>query len=153
VGKANRFGFVEDHIEKEVRLMNDIQLATGNGDIVIRWIARLSSLAVNSVFLLILFLAVTNEDKPQGAAIPVLVLLVVTMGSCFAACRWQRAGGIAVLLSSVCLGVAAYFASRAYGVGSYFLIPIVYAAPFLFVGILFLLPVRGQGSFFRRESR
>ena len=109
--------------------MKDIQPATSNWDTVIRWIARLSSLAINSVFLLILFLAVTNEDKPQGAAIPVLVWLVLTMVSCLAAWRWERAGGIAVFVSAGCLGVAAYAASRTYGAGPHFLAPLLYCRP------------------------
>jgi xanthine/uracil/vitamin C permease (AzgA family) len=130
--------------------VNDIQPETSNWDTVIRWIARLSSLATNSVFLLILFLALTNEDKPQGAAIPVLVLLALAMVSCLAAWRWERAGGIAVLVSAVCLGVAAYTASRTYAVDSHFLVPLVYATPFLLVGTLFLLAARGQRGFGRR---
>jgi CHASE2 domain-containing sensor protein len=96
------------------------------------------------VFLFILFLAVTNEDKPQGAAIPVLVLLALTMVSCFIAWRQERAGGIAVLVSAMCLGVAAYFASRTYGVAPHLLVPILYAAPFLLVGALFLVAARAQ---------
>lgn len=126
--------------------MNDIQHATGNWDTAIRWIARLSSLAVNSVFLLILILAVTNEDKPHGAAIPVLVWLALTMAICFAAWRWERAGGVVVLIGAVCLGVAAYASSRSYGVGPSLLIPLVYAAPFALVGTLFLLAARQEGK-------
>ena len=124
--------------------MNEVQPATSSWDSVMRWIARLSSLVTNSVFLLILTLAVTNEDKPQGAAIPVLVLLTLTMVSCFAAWRWERAGGIAVLVGAGCLGVAAYSASRTYGVGPHLLAPVVYVAPFLLVGTLFLLAARGH---------
>jgi signal transduction histidine kinase len=130
--------------------MNDIQPETSNWDTVIHWIARLSSLATNSVFLLILFLALTNEDKPQGVAIPVLVLLALAMVSCLAAWRWERAGGIAVLVSAVCLGVAAYAASRSYGAGPHFLAPLLYAVPYLLVGILFLWAAREQRSFGRR---
>jgi len=130
--------------------MNEVQPATSNWDTVIRWIARLSSLAINSVFLLILFLALTHEDKPQGAAIPVLVLLALTMGSCFAAWRWERAGGIAVLVGAGCLGVATYAASRSYGGGPHFLTTLVYTAPYLLVGALFLLAARGQRSLSRR---
>jgi hypothetical protein len=129
--------------------MNDVQPATSNWNTVIRWIARLSSLAINSVFLLILFLALTNEDKPQGAAIPILVLLTLTMGSCLAAWRWERAGGIAVLVGAVCLGVAAHSASGTYGASPHLLIPLVYAAPFLLVGALFLWAAT-QRSFGRR---
>jgi hypothetical protein len=132
--------------------MNDVQPATSNWDTVIRWIARLSSLAINSVFLLILVLAVTNEDKPQGAAIRALVMLVLTMVICFAAWRWERAGGIAVLISAICLGVAVYSASRTYGVGPRLLFPLLYAAPFLLVGSLFLLAAKGQSSFCRRNG-
>jgi xanthine/uracil/vitamin C permease (AzgA family) len=128
--------------------MNDIQPATSNWNTVIRWIARLSGLAINSAFLLILFLALTNEDKPQGAAIPVLVLLALTMVSCFAAWRWERAGGIAVLVSAVCLGVATYSASRTYGLGPCFLALLLYTAPYLLVGTLFLLAARGQRSLY-----
>jgi len=130
--------------------MNNFQSATSNWNTVIRWMARLSSLAVNSVFLLILFLALTNEDKPQGAAIPVLVLLVLTIVSCFAAWRWERAGGLAVLIGAVCLGVAVYAASRTYGAGPRFLAPLLYAVPYLLVGTLFLWAARGQRSSWRR---
>lgn len=130
--------------------MNGVQPATGNWDTVIRWMARLLSLVINSVFLLILFLALTNEDKPQGAAVPVLVLLVLTMVSCFVAWKWERAGGIAVLAGAVCLGVAAYAASRTWGVDLHFLVPLIYATPFLLVGTLFLLAARGQTSARRR---
>jgi hypothetical protein len=129
--------------------MNDIQPVTGNWNTVIRWIARLSSLAINSVFLLILFLAVTNEDKPQGAAIPVLVFLALAMVSCFAAWRWERAGGIVVLVSAVCLGVAAYSSSCTYNLGPHFLAPLLYAVPYLLVGALFLLAAREQRGFCR----
>ena len=127
--------------------MNDVQPATSNWDTVVRWAARLSSLAINSVFLLILFLALTNEDKPQGAAIPVLLLLALTMVSCFAAWRWERAGGIAVLVGAVCLGVAAYAALHTYGVRPHLLAPLIYATPFLLVGTLFLAAARGKGAF------
>ena len=132
--------------------MNDTQPATGSWDTAIRWIARLSSLVVSGVFVLILVLAVTNEDKPQGTAIPVLVLLVVAMVSCLAAWRWERVGGIAVLVSAGCLGVAAYTSSRTYGVGPHFLTPLLYAVPFLLVGALFLWAARGQGSSWRRSK-
>jgi signal transduction histidine kinase len=130
--------------------MKDIQPATSKWDTVIRWLARLSSLATNSVFLLILFLALTNEDMPQGAAVPVLVLLSLTIVICLAAWRWERAGGIAVLVSAVCLGVAAYSASDTYGLSPHFLAPLLYAVPYLLVGTLFLLAARGQRSLGRK---
>ena len=44
-----------------------------------RLVARLLSLAASGVFLLIIFLAVTNEDGVQPRALPVLVLLGLTI--------------------------------------------------------------------------
>ena len=124
--------------------MNDTRPRTGNWDTAMRWIARLSSLAINSVFLLILFLALTNEDRPKGAAIPVLVFLVLTMVSCLVAWRWERVGGIAMLVCALCLGAAAYWASRIYGPGPHFLAPLLYAVPYLLAGTLYLFAARGQ---------
>jgi len=110
----------------------------------VHWMARLSSLAVNSAYALILYLALTNEEEARIAAIPVLILLVVTILSGLAAWRWEWKGGLAVLLSSVCLGVAAYCSSRAHSLGPHFLAPLVYATPGLLVGALFLLAARAQ---------
>ena len=93
---------------------------------------------INSAFLLILILALTNEDPPQGPAIPVLVLLALSMGACLAAWRWQRAGGIAAVAGGVGLIVAAYLSSRAFGVGSAAVLPaLIYGVPFVLSGILF----------------
>jgi hypothetical protein len=100
--------------------------------------ARLSSLAITSVFVLILCLAVTNEDKPQGPAVTVLVLLALTVAASFAAWRWQRAGGALVIAGGLVLGVAAYSASQAFGLGSSGLLSaFLYGAPWALVGILF----------------
>ena len=133
-------------------MISDNQTATRSWDTAGREFARLSSLAANSVFLLILFLALTNEDKPQGAAIPVLVLLSLTMVSCCCAWRWERAGGIAMLVSATLLGGAAYWASRTYGATPNFLAPLVYAMPYLLVGTLFLWAANGQRSLCRRTK-
>jgi hypothetical protein len=104
----------------------------------LHWMARLLSLVVNSVFLLILCLAVTNKDKPQGPAIAVLVLLGLTMVGSFAAWRWEKAGGTAVIAGALGTGFAAYSASLAFGLGSHSYLPaLVYGAPYLAVGILF----------------
>ena len=102
------------------------------------WTARLSSLVINSVFLLILVLAITNEDKPQGPAVVVLVLLALTMLASFAAWRWKRAGGALVVAGGLCLGVAAYSASLSFGLRSSGLLSMfIYGAPFVLMGILF----------------
>ncbi len=118
--------------------MNNIRHAPGKSFISMRWMTRLSSIVVSSVFLLIIYLAVTDKDKPQGAAIPILALLVPNIVGCFAAWRWEQVGGIAVVISALCLSVVAYSASLTFGLGSQsFLSVLIYGAPFLAVGILF----------------
>jgi hypothetical protein len=104
----------------------------------LRWLVRLSSLAIDSAFLLILILAVTNEDKPQGPAIAVLALLALVIVASFAAWRSEKAGGALVVAGGFCLGVAAYGSQRALGLGSSGLVgAFLYGAPFVFVGIMF----------------
>ena len=109
-------------------------------NIALRWMARLFSLVVNSVFLLILCLAVTNEDKPHGPAITILVLLALTMAGSFAAWRWEKAGGAVVIIGALGTGVAAYSASLQLGLGSQSFLPgLIYGTPFMVVGFLFWL--------------
>lgn len=118
--------------------MNDIRRLPTSRGALLGWMARLSSLVINSVFLLILCLAVTNEDKPQGAAVTVLVLLVLTVAASFAAWWWQRAGGALVVAGGLVLGIATYSASLGFGLGSFGLLgAFLYGAPFVLVGILF----------------
>jgi hypothetical protein len=118
--------------------MNEIRRVPTSEGALLDWTARLSSLVINSVFLLILCLAVTNEDKPQGLAVPVLVLLALTVAASFAAWRWERVGGALVVAGGLCLGVATYSASLAFGLGpSGWLVTVIYGAPFVLVGILF----------------
>jgi len=118
--------------------MNNIRCAFTSRSASLRRLARLSGLVINGVFLLIFILAVTNEDKPQGPAIAVLVLLVLVIVASFAAWRWGKAGGIPVVVGGLCLSVAVYLAQRAFGLGSSSLLgPLIYGTPFVFVGILF----------------
>jgi sugar lactone lactonase YvrE len=118
--------------------MNDIRPTSGRSGVSVRWMTRLLSIVISSVFLLIIGLAVTNEDKPQGAAIPVLALLVLTIVASLAAWRWEKVGGLVVVLLALCLSVAAHSASLAFGLGSLSFLPaLLYGAPFLVVGILF----------------
>ena len=129
--------------------MNRIRRVMTSRCDLVDWAARLSSLVINSVFLLILCLAVTNEDKPQSPAVVVLVLLALTMLASFAAWRWRRIGGALVVAGGLCLGVAAYSASLAFGLRSSGLLgAFIYGAPFVLVGILFWIsggrPVDGS---------
>ena len=118
--------------------MNDTRGILRNRAIPWRWLTRLLSLVINSVFLLILCLAITNEDRPQGPAIAVLVLLSLTMAGSFAAWRWENAGGAVVIVGALGTGIAAYSASLKLGLGSQSLLPaFIYGIPFLVIGILF----------------
>ena len=118
--------------------MNEIRPVPRSRGTLLGWMARLSSLAISSVFVLILCLAVTNEDKPQGPAVTVLVLLALTVAASFVAWRWQRAGGAFVVAGGLVLAVAAYSASQAFGLGSSGLLSaFLYGVPWALVGILF----------------
>lgn len=118
--------------------MNNTRRLPTDGSIPLRWIARLLSLTINSMFLLILCLAITNEDLPRGPAIAVLVLLGLTMAGSFSAWRWEKAGGAVVIAGALGTSMAAYLASRGFGLGSQSFLPaVLYGAPFLVVGILF----------------
>ena len=118
--------------------MNDTRGILRKRGIPLRWLARLLSLVVNSVFLLIICLAITNEDRPRGPAITVLVLLGLTMAGSFAAWRWEKAGGAFVIAGALTTGVAAYSASLQIGLGWQSLLPaLIYGTPFLVIGILF----------------
>lgn len=120
--------------------MNDTQLTLGKSSFSMRWMTRLLSALVSTMFLLIIFLSAANEDKPQGMAIPVLALLVLTIMGCLAAWRWEKVGGIVVIISALCLSIAAYSASLAFGLASLSFLPaLIYGAPFLILGILFLV--------------
>jgi WD40 repeat protein len=102
---------------------------------------------VNSVFLLIIHLAATNEYAPHGAAVLVLALLVLTMVATLAAWRWEKVGGVVVGLLALVLSVAAYSASLDFGVGSLSFVPaLLYGAPFLVVGVLFWICGQGGAS-------
>ena len=119
--------------------MKSIQPALSQAINPIRWVARLSSIMVSGTFLLIMLLAITNEDPPQTPAIPILVLLAFTMMGCIAAWRWEKVGGSAAIIGTIGLGIAVYAASLAFGLDSYaFLLMGLYSLPFLVVGVLFL---------------
>jgi hypothetical protein len=118
--------------------MNDTQVPLSKNGISMRWTTRLLSIIVSCTFLFIMVLAITNEDKPQGMAIPALVLLILTIAGCFVAWRWERIGGIVVVISALCLSVVVYSASLSYGLGALSFLPsLIYGIPFLAVGILF----------------
>jgi hypothetical protein len=105
--------------------------------------ARIASLIVGAAFLLILGLAVTNEDPPTSAGVIVLALLALELAACATAWRWQRAGGVAILAGAALLAAAAWSAApaspgHALALGGMAL----YGLPFLLVGFLFVMAGR-----------
>jgi hypothetical protein len=128
---------------KEVKSVNNHRPTRGKKGIALRWLAWGLSIVTDGVFLLIIGLALTNEDKPGGATVPVLILLGLTLVASVAAWRWERIGGLVVILLAVGLTVAAYSSSQAIGLGSQALLPaLLYGGPFLVVGALFWLSGR-----------
>lgn len=105
-----------------------------------RWMTRVLSVGISLVYLMVIILAISNEDKPQGAAILVLALLALTIVACFVAWRWEKAGGIFVIIAALCLSITAFSSSQTYGLGSAGMLPsLIYGIPFLVVGTLFWL--------------
>ncbi len=105
----------------------------------VRWVARIASLMVSSLFLLVIFSEIFSKDPTPGPAVPILVLLALTVLGCFLAWRWERLGGGIVIVGSIGLGFAVYSATLAFGLASYYtLFLFIYCLPFLIVGTLFL---------------
>jgi xanthine/uracil/vitamin C permease (AzgA family) len=133
--------------------VNDRRPSRDENGLTLHWMARGLSITTSGLFLLILGLAIANEDKPRGPAVPVLVLLGLTLMASVAAWRWERVGGLVVILLAGALAVAAYSASQAFALGSTTFLPaLLYGGPFLAVGILFWLSGRIAASDSRRDG-
>jgi hypothetical protein len=105
--------------------------------------ARLASLIAGAAFLLLLALAVTNEDPPTPAGATILALLVLELAACAAAWRWQRAGGIAVVASATALAAAVWLSAPASPGNALALGGMaIYGLPFILVGLLFVMAGR-----------
>jgi hypothetical protein len=123
--------------------MADARTVPGKTANWVRLAARFLSLATSGVFLLITYLAVTSEDGLKAPAIWVLALLALTILACLAAWRWEKVGGILVVVGAIGLGISATYSSSAFGLGAFaFLASLIYGLPFLLVGVLFLLSDR-----------
>jgi hypothetical protein len=106
----------------------------------VRLAARLTSLSTSAAFLFIIFLEVTNADELQPAALPVIVLLALTILAGWTAWRWERAGGGLMIAGALALSLATYTAATAFGFGAEaVLAPLIYGLPLLMTGVGFLL--------------
>ena len=117
----------------------------------IRWAARVSGLSVVGLFLLILFLAFTNEDGAQ--AVPKMILLAIAITGVGLAWRWERVGGAILVASAVALGLSMYQSYPILGRVGLLLVVLIYTPLPLIAGVLFLLSsrrlctqARGDGS-------
>lgn len=102
-------------------------------------LTRLHSLVVNGAFLALLFLILTNEDKPQGPAQWVVLLMACAIGCNFAAWRWQKEGGIALFVTGLALITAAFYSSLFFMGFNLLtlLVALLTGLPFLMAGFLF----------------
>ena len=108
----------------------------------IRWAARVSGLSVVGLFLLILFLAFTNEDGVQAQAVPKIILLAIAIAGVGLAWRWERVGGAILVASAVALGLSMYQSYPILGPVGLLLVVLIYTPLPLISGVLFLLGSR-----------
>lgn len=118
----------------------------------IRRAARVSGLQVVGVFLLILLLALTNEDGIGAQALPKVILLTVAISAVGIAWRWERVGGAVLVASAVALGLSMYQSYPHLGSLGLLLAVLIYTPLPLIVGVLFLLSGRRMCAQSRRES-
>lgn len=109
----------------------------------IRRAARVSGLQVGGIFLFVLMLALTNEDGVPAQALPKLFLLVVAILGVGMAWRWERVGGVMLIVSALALSLSVYQGYPILGPVGLLLAVLTYTPLPLIAGILFLLSSRG----------
>lgn len=122
--------------------MKMVSQAMGRGADDIRRAARIFGLQVVGIFLLILILALTNEDGIQAQAVPKVILLTVAISAVGMAWRWERVGGAVLVASAVALGLSMYQSYLLLGSLGLLLAVLIYTPLPLIVGVLFLLSSR-----------
>jgi hypothetical protein len=108
----------------------------------VRWVARVCGLLVVGLFVLILIFAFTNEDGIHAQAAPKVVLMVAAICGVGLAWRWARVGGTVLVASSVALGLSMFQTRPMLAPVGLLLALLIYAAPPLVAGVLFLLSGR-----------
>ena len=112
----------------------------GAGDI--RRAARVSGLQVVAIFLVILILAITNEDGIPAQAMPKVILLTMAISAVGVAWRWERVGGAVLVASAMALGFSMYQTYPLVGTLGLLLAVLIYTPLPLIAGVLFLLSSR-----------
>jgi hypothetical protein len=123
--------------------MDNGNRSTGKFKLPIFWITRVLSIVVVGIFSFFLFLAFTNEDKPEGMEFFVYIPLVVAILGCLLAWRWQKVGGVITVIAAVILSTISFLVTMEFGgyVGAA-LVALIYGLPFLLVGVLFLITIK-----------
>src|SRR5262245_48573760 len=110
------------------------------------WIARGIGLLVNSFFLLILFLAFTNEDGVAPLYWPTAACVIVGVLGIFVAMRWERIGGRIAMAGAGGLVLTNLAGALFSGLGWYGIVTaLIYAVPFFLAGSLFVSGARRTG--------
>jgi hypothetical protein len=105
-----------------------------------RWMTRALGFMINSFFLLVLLLSLTNKDGAPPQGWPVLVCLAVCILGVFSACRWTRLGGRIVLAGAFMLCLATLYSAFVTGLPwEGLVLALVYPVPYFIVGSLFLV--------------
>lgn len=101
--------------------------------------ARASGLQVAGGFLFVLMLAFTNEEGVPTQALPKLILLVVAILAAGMGWRWERIGGVMLVVSALGLGISVHQSYPVQGPVGLLLAVVIYTPLPLTAGVLFLL--------------
>jgi hypothetical protein len=110
------------------------------------WIARGIALLVNSFFLIVLFLTLTDKDSAVPPFWPAIVCVVICMLGLFVAMRWEQAGGRIAIAGAGALVLVNLCAALFTELGWHGIVSaLVYAVPFFLAGSLFVSGARQVG--------
>lgn len=97
-----------------------------------RWLARGIGLVASSIFM---FAAIVSGISQYPMPQLMLLLLVLNVAGVIIALRWERVGGIIVMVASVGLGAFVYTNAER----NQLLAASIYGLPYFIAGILFLI--------------
>ena len=109
-----------------------------------RWMTRGLGLLAVTLYGLLIWLALTNEDPPSSQGWPVLACMGLCVAGVFISWRWPRAGGLTLVFASIAYSITAAYST--FTTGADWLGVVVASAlplPFLLLGGLALHEAQG----------